>query len=111
MQEIDDESSLLLEAFMFKQLSALATVVPIFVELIFEPKYLTLVTRFAGNSLDKFTQKRQFSIPTLASIFKQGIEILKKLMLVGVVHRDIKPQNMIYDDENDRLLFIDFGLA
>ena len=55
MQEIDDESSILLEAFMFKQLDPLKDVVPIFVELLFEPKYITMVTKFAGNSLDKFS--------------------------------------------------------
>lgn len=32
-------------------------------------------------------------------------------MLIGIVHRDIKPQNMIYDEQANKLLFIDLGLA
>ena len=32
-------------------------------------------------------------------------------MIAGVVHRDIKPHNMVYDENKDVLLFIDFGIA
>lgn len=70
MQEIDDEASLLLEAFMFKQLNQLNDVVPVFVELIFEPKYITMITKFVGNSLDKLTQKQQLQPQTLLDMFK-----------------------------------------
>ncbi len=45
------------------------------------------------------------------NIIKQILEVLSYLNLVGFVHRDIRPTNIIYDQSANRICLIDFDLA
>ena len=49
---------------------------------------------------------------------RQLIKYMKQLLIalvhvhqIGFAHCDIKPENIIYDTQNDRMILIDFGLA
>ena len=44
-------------------------------------------------------------------IMQQILEGLKSMHAVGIVHRDVKPQNLILAEGDNRLKFIDFGAA
>ena len=73
-----------------------------------------MVINLLGKSLkDLINESKQIS---LLSTLKIGIKILDILMIIhekGLVHRDIKPDNFLFDINNefDKITLIDFGLC
>ena len=66
-----------------------------------------LVLPFGGISL----VDGQICSPVLAmQVFKQLLEILHSIHSMGVIHRDIKPGNILMDDSQECIL-VDFGLS
>ena len=73
------------------------------------PPYL--VMEYAPNgSLDTRHRRRLPSIPTIVSYVKQISSALDYAHRRGVIHCDVKPNNMLLD-ANDNILLIDFGIA
>jgi len=65
-----------------------------------------------GSSLDNFTLPED--LLSIADVFKVGIEVAEALDYAhkkNVVHRDIKPGNIIYNRKTDTLKVTDFGIA
>lgn len=54
---------------------------------------------------------KKFTIPTLKTYMQKLITSLDYIHSKGIIHRDIKPQNILYDFENQNMKIIDFGLA
>lgn len=75
-------------------------------------KYKLLVMRDGGKNLEDFVK----SEPTAEKMKKFWIEVhrlflgLVKFLEAGVVHHDLKHLNIVYDSDNNRINFIDFGL-
>jgi eukaryotic-like serine/threonine-protein kinase len=55
-------------------------------------------------------EKKKFSPEDAVEIMRQVCQALEAAHGVGVIHRDLKPQN-IMRDQNGRILVMDFGLA
>jgi tetratricopeptide (TPR) repeat protein/predicted Ser/Thr protein kinase len=55
-------------------------------------------------------EKRKFSPEEAVEIMHQVCQALEAAHSVGVIHRDLKPQNIMRDDSG-RILVMDFGLA
>lgn len=74
-----------------------------------------LIMDLMGPSLEThFKQNyRNISGNELISIFKKAVSCLEKLHSIGIVHRDIKPDNLCFapGQHNGNLYLIDFGLA
>lgn len=70
-----------------------------------------LVMRYMhGGSLAEQMGKRPFSLPKTAVILTRLAAALDKAHTQGVVHRDLKPGNILFDDEGNAYLS-DFGIA
>ncbi len=64
-----------------------------------------------GRDLRALTQeKRKLSPEEAVNIMQQVCQALEAAHSVGVIHRDLKPQN-IMQEESGRILVMDFGLA
>jgi len=68
--------------------------------------YYELLFEYAGIPISKLDIK---NIKEYYNLMKQSANALNLLHIIGVTHLDIKPDNMVYDKENDLLKIIDMG--
>jgi len=80
-----------------------------------EGEYNIMVTDLLGLSLeDHFkTCGRRFGLKTVSMLAMQMIDRLDFVHALGILHRDIKPQNFLMglDHEASKVYIIDFGLS
>jgi len=78
------------------------------------PKSLSLVMEcMAGGELfDRVSEKKKFPEPQAANVMQQMLLAVHYLHSHGIVHRDIKLENFVYDaKDGDVLKLIDFGFS
>jgi serine/threonine protein kinase len=65
-----------------------------------------------GELLEKYAKRRGPLPPDeVAEIIAQIGDAVQAAHEVGVVHRDLKPDNLMYDPESRRVKLLDFGIA
>ncbi len=65
-----------------------------------------------GDILEKYAKKHgPLPLDEVAEIVAQIGEAVHAAHQVGVVHRDLKPDNLMYDPETRRVKLLDFGIA
>lgn len=74
-----------------------------------------LVMSYLGYNLGtlfKFCEKK-FSMKTVCMIMIQTIDILEHIHSFGIIHKDIKPENMLigHNSERNTIYLVDFGLS
>ncbi|MBF2058047.1 MAG: serine/threonine protein kinase [Cyanobacterium sp. T60_A2020_053] len=63
-----------------------------------------------GHTLShELGEGRPWPEPQVLSLLQEGLEILNYIHSLGVIHRDIKPDNLIRRDGDRKLVLIDFG--
>lgn len=73
---------------------------------------MVMVMELLGASLDKqIKDGKRFTISQIGFIARNMIQEVKQLHEVGYIHRDIKPQNILWKQGNKRLHLIDYGLT
>ncbi len=55
--------------------------------------------------------KNLFNEKKCKSYFRQLLEVLNFAHSKGIIHRDIKPPNILFDFETEKLKLIDWGLS
>jgi formylglycine-generating enzyme required for sulfatase activity/tRNA A-37 threonylcarbamoyl transferase component Bud32 len=73
--------------------------------------YLVMEAIDGGSLADRLEREGQLPIDESARIFGEVASALAHAHKRGVVHRDIKPQNVLLDAESGRALVTDFGIA
>jgi tetratricopeptide (TPR) repeat protein/predicted Ser/Thr protein kinase len=73
-------------------------------------KFITMEYVEGENLLSLIREKKKFSPEEAVEIMQQVCRALEAAHTVGVIHRDLKPQN-IMRDKTGRILVMDFGLA
>jgi eukaryotic-like serine/threonine-protein kinase len=73
-------------------------------------KFITMEYVEGENLLTLIHQKKKFSFPEAVEIVQQICRALEAAHSVGVIHRDLKPQNIMRDAVG-RVVVMDFGLA
>ena len=73
--------------------------------------YLVMEAIDGGSLADKLQREQMLSIDDASRIFGEVASALAYAHKRGVVHRDIKPQNVLLDTETGRALVTDFGIA
>lgn len=79
-----------------------------------DKKLWAVMNYLGGYTLDKYVSRYTLSkLPLKAaiSITRQLLSILKAVHTRGVVHRDLKPNNIMIDPETTTLTVIDFGMS
>lgn len=72
--------------------------------------YIVMEYARNGSLLDMIRQENYFSETKAKHVYHQLIDALEYIHSRGIVHRDIKCENILFD-ENDVLKIIDFGFA
>lgn len=78
-----------------------------------QEKYLFLVQQFieGPNLLEELQQKGEYSESKIKEFLLDILPVLTFIHQHGVIHRDIKPQNIIRRQDNGQLVLIDFGAS
>ena len=86
--------------------------VPKVLDFLEEGPYLILVLAdFEGCSLDELIQSKQFSSEQTVAIIGECLGIIEAIHKAHVIHKDIKPANILWDAKSQKVWVIDFGLA
>jgi serine/threonine protein kinase len=64
---------------------------------------------FLKAQAENWDQTPNLSMTQIFSIAQQGLETLQDFYARGFLHCDLKPDNMVYDASNDRLVIFDLG--
>nr|MBS0037240.1 serine/threonine-protein kinase PknK [Saprospiraceae bacterium] len=66
---------------------------------------------FGAQSLAEYIQEKQLSIPEFFTVAKAITRALFEIHEANVIHKDINPQNILYNPETQKLKIADFGIS
>ncbi len=73
--------------------------------------YLVMQAIDGGSLFDRLEREKRLPVEDASRYFSEVASALAHAHKRGVVHRDIKPQNVLLDAESGRSLVTDFGIA
>ncbi|WP_445633079.1 histidine kinase [Nostoc sp. DSM 114161] len=73
--------------------------------------YALVMEDFGGISLRSYTQKYSLSLQEILEIARQIADILHDVCQHRVIHKDIKPANILIHPESQQVKLIDFSIA
>ncbi len=77
-----------------------------------EENYFIIMEFFEGDPLEEHIYgKQHLTVPETVSIVKQIAQGMQVVHNEGIIHRDLKASNILYNKEHDWVKIIDFGIA
>jgi predicted ATPase/signal transduction histidine kinase len=73
--------------------------------------YVLVMEDFGGISLRDYTQNQPLSIGEFLPIALQLVQTLNQLLQSRIIHKDIKPDNILINPESKQVKLIDFSIA
>ncbi|HBL59901.1 MAG TPA: serine/threonine protein kinase, partial [Cyanobacteria bacterium UBA8803] len=73
--------------------------------------YAMVMEEFESMSLRQYAQEHSLSLPEILAIAVQMAQILNDLCQHRVVHKDIKPANILINPQSHEIKLIDFSIA
>lgn len=70
-----------------------------------------VMERLVGESLRARIERGPLPVAGLAALFGPALEALEAAHAAGLVHRDLKPDNLFVANDPERLIVLDFGIA
>ncbi|OUL33783.1 serine/threonine protein kinase [Nostoc sp. T09] len=70
-----------------------------------------ILTDFAGEPLKNFITTQNFDLSIFLNIAIQLANILSQLHQNNIIHKDIKPQNILINSQTDQVKIIDFSIS
>lgn len=77
----------------------------------FQGKPILVLEDFGGRDLTFYLQNQTLSIAEILQIGCQVVQALGELHEQHIIHKDIKPQNVIFDPKTKQLKLTDFSIA
>ena len=76
-------------------------------------KQLIIVMEHIESSMDlhKLMQRKMLAPELTRSLFRQLVETVIECHAAGIIHRDIKTENILFDPSTETIKLIDFGCA
>jgi serine/threonine protein kinase len=96
--------------YLINQITSKLGISPYLVEFIFENNFYFLVFEFIESDNFKVILN-EYSFGEKMEFLLKISEVLKRFHDLGFVHRDIKPQNFLYNKRDNKAFLIDFGLS
>ncbi|MEA5512583.1 AAA family ATPase [Nodularia sp. UHCC 0506] len=93
-----------------KNLPIAGIIQPLSLEL-FGHGYVLIMADWGGTSLEKYIQQQPLDITDILEIAIQLADILHELQQHRVIHKDIKPANILIHPESKQVKLIDFSIA
>ncbi|PRP84820.1 SNF-related serine/threonine-protein kinase [Planoprotostelium fungivorum] len=77
------------------------------------PRHYWLVTDFleGGDLFQHMEQEGPMDEDTIKDVMRQLLRTLKQCHLAGIAHKDIKPENIVFDRNTNHVSLLDFGLC
>ncbi|MBO3461718.1 AAA family ATPase [Aetokthonos hydrillicola Thurmond2011] len=70
-----------------------------------------LLEDFGGESLKKLINTRKLTLAEFLLIAVQTADNLARIHAAQIIHKDINPSNIVFNQESKQVKFIDFGIA
>jgi predicted ATPase/GAF domain-containing protein/tRNA A-37 threonylcarbamoyl transferase component Bud32 len=77
----------------------------------YQNSLVMILEDFGGQSLNLLMSKRQFSLEEFLTIAIKTTESLADIHKANIIHKDINPANVVYNQKTGHLKIIDFGIA
>ncbi|NJN66373.1 MAG: AAA family ATPase [Chloroflexaceae bacterium] len=70
-----------------------------------------LLEDFGGQALSEFIATRTIDLPTFLRVAIALAETLEGIHRQGILHKDLKPQNILFNPDTNQVKIADFGIA
>lgn len=77
----------------------------------YENSFLMIMEQFGTASLKEVLAKGSLAIPEFLDVASKLVDAIEKIHQHNIIHKDINPSNILWDEKNRQIKIIDFGSA